>query len=111
MRMDEEFFKYWLEHAYANTKGNILAVKFEDWASNRNYRDEIAKKLALKNIDSIKTVSHHGEGSSFDVGNQNPPSPEELKERWKKIDLPEATKKRINSDDIQEARAHLGYLD
>ena len=111
MRMDEEFFKYWLEHAYANTKGNILAVKFEDWASNRNYRDEIAKKLALKNFDSIKTVSHHGDGSSFDVGNQNPPSPEALKERWKKIELPEATKKRINSDDIQEARAHLGYLD
>ena len=111
MRMDEEFFKCWLDHAYANTKGQILAIKFEDWVSSKNYRGETAKKLALKNIDSIKTVSHHGEGSSFSVGNQDPPSPEELKDRWKQIELPEATKRRINSDDIQKARAHLGYSD
>ncbi len=109
MRMDESFFKCWLEHSYAIMKNHITAVKFEDWVCDKEYRDRIANKLALKNIDSTKTVSHHGGGSSFDHDNTNPPSPEELNERWKKIELPEAIKRRINSDDIQQARAHLGY--
>lgn len=111
MRMDEDFFNCWLQHAYANTKSNVIAVKFEDWLSSKDYRDKIAIKLALKNIDSTNTVSHHAGGSSFDVGNQNPPSPEELKERWKQIEIPESIKRRINSDDIEQARAHLGYSD
>lgn len=111
MKMDEKFFIHWIEHAYASSKGQNVGIKFEKWTSSKDYRNKIANRLRLNNIDSTKTVSHHGGGSSFNIYDQKPPSPEELKERWKNVELPEAIKKRISSNDIQEARAHLGYTD
>tara|TARA_Y100001968_G_C19372477_1_gene725829 strand:- start:38 stop:739 length:702 start_codon:yes stop_codon:yes gene_type:complete len=105
--MNKLFFQNWIDHASSAERG-VKIIKFEDWVSSKPKRDEIAKEFNCTNIDNMKTISHHGGGSSFS-GTKNIPSPIDLSTRWKQVTLPKEILEIINSPIISKLRAHHGY--
>ncbi len=107
LEINNFFFQNWIDHANAASRG-VRILKFEDWVSSKDTRDEIAKELNCINIDNLETISHHGDGSSFS-GTKYIPSANELSNRWKQVNLPDEIMEIINSPMISKLRAQHGY--
>ncbi len=108
MKIDEEFFNCWISHASA-FKRNILIIKFEDWLSSKEKRNEIASSLGCKNIDCTNTVSFHGGGSSFSKL-EKIPLEKDLLQRSEQVKLPNEILERIQKPDISNLRKKHGYI-
>jgi len=108
MKIDENLFKCWISHASAFKK-NASIIKFEDWISSKEQRDEIAKSVGCKNIDCISTIPFHGGGSSFSKM-EKMPSSKDLLNRSDQVKLPNKILERINKSDILNLRKEHGYV-
>lgn len=107
MEIDEEIIKKWKIISDCEKNG-VLLIKFENWVTSKDYRNNICEKLKIKNLDIIDTITNFGNGSSF--SGRKLPSVEELINRKKQIQLPKETTNRLKSKDITEIRRKLGYI-
>ncbi len=103
-----ETFEMWKSFALS-TNEECLLIKFEEWVASKDYRDDLASKLGLDNIDITDTIADYGGGSSFSV-QTTPPTAQELANRASEVELPESIRERIYMDDISNLRKQLGYL-
>lgn len=102
-KVDEFHVNLWIEYAeealnITNYFDNKLIILYNEWLTNKNYRDDISKKLGIYNYDNIYDVSKCGNGSSF-IG-QNLDTVDNYLNRYKIIDLPQDIKNLLNTDKI-----------
>lgn len=64
MEIDEEIIKKWKIISDCEKDG-VLLIKFENWVSSKEYRDNICEKLQIKKLDITDTITNFGNGSSF----------------------------------------------
>lgn len=108
MEIDEEVIKKWKIISDCEKDGFLL-IKFENWVSSKEYRDNICEKLQIKNLDITDTITNFGNGSSF-TGRKKIPTAQDLINRKNQIELPKETIDRLKSEDIIEIRRKLGYI-
>ena len=66
-----DFMELWIVYAEEVLRttqhiDNPVFISFNEWFSDRKYRDNIAQSFGLKNNESIQHVAHSGGGSTFD---------------------------------------------
>lgn len=108
MEIDEEIIKKWKIISDCEKDG-VLLIKFENWVSSKEYRDDICEKLQIKNLDITDTITNFGNGSSF-TGRKKLPTAQDLINRKNQIELPKETINRLKSEDIIEIKRKLGYI-
>lgn len=111
LRVDEKFVRLWAEHAIAILEERVTGIIFENWSSSKIYRDEIAEKLGIKNIDITDTVMPYGGGSSFSGMTPQPPTANELRRRYLQVEPDQNIAKLLESEEITFLRSCLGYKD
>ena len=102
MSTDERFFSNWKHYASNNT------IKFEDWLTKKECRDNLCLDLGIENLDNVSYVSRIGGGSSF-VGTKLD-SVENILNRESQIQIPSDLIERINAKDIADTRKSVGYI-
>ncbi len=77
-RVTPEIIKLWKSYAYEfmgitnHLKSPKISVSFNQWFSDRSYRQRLADSLGLRFTDrNLNSVSFHGSGSSFDEQSLN----------------------------------------
>jgi len=108
-QIDDNFFRYWLEHTSQKMDNKMTIIKLEDWAMCTKYREQICEELGIKNFHGTDPITYHGNGSSFS-GREKVPGHLELSNRRNQIHIPEHIQARINSSDIKGALERLRYL-
>lgn len=108
LAINQEFVNKWIEYAKAFDDPNYVCIKFEDWLTSKDVRDQFMQKLGFENLDKTDTITEFGNGSSFT--GQNKDSTENLLNRSKQFEIPEDILKMIRTDEILELRKKLGYL-
>jgi len=80
--------RMWKEQAemFLNPQDDLVPIKYNQWVSDKQYRQEIASRLDIPFVDEIDYVSSHGGGSSFDkLSYQGKGSQMKVFDRWRII--------------------------
>ena len=101
---EKGFWQKWLSHANVKPDEAILIV-FDKWVKSIEYRDSICNSLGIKNADIIDRSSTYGGGSSFK--NSSTSDNNNVLKRSELIEMPKEIIKRMEQDDILEARLNL----
>lgn len=103
--LNEQILQKWIDHANAK---NCKIIKYEDWLTKQNYRDNFVSLYGQKNLDKIDYVSKFGGGSSF-VGRKLD-KVDRLLNRWKQMGFSEEINSFFERKSVIESRKLLGYL-
>ena len=99
---DKEFIELWKENARAVLNNSIPYIKFEDWLTSK----EIRNQFLIDNFsvcERISTENIKGTGSSFKESKN-------VLDRHKMVDLPDSVKEMIKKDDeLNYLIGALGY--
>ena len=71
-------------------------IKYSDWLTSKEYRDQISKDLNVPNRDITSEISNAGGGSSF----KNTLDKDTLLSRYKQIEFPKEIIKMLKSKDV-----------
>ena len=101
IKSDEKYVNMWIKYAKeccneTNNLNNKIIIIYNKWLIDKNYRDEICRKLGVKNLDIINYV---GRNSSF-IGQNLEEIKENYIERYKIIDFPKETKQLLNNEEV-----------
>lgn len=89
MHLMDRQLEIWKSYAFLHlhssfTRGEIISISFDQWVSDRNYRDSLAKRLGYVNFDKyIDFFSDAGGGSSFSTKSSDRKS---VLSRWSEAD-------------------------
>lgn len=102
-QVNEYYINLWISYAeealnITNNMKNKIVILYNKWVTDKDYRNEIAKKMKMINYDNTQQVSICGGGSSF-VG-MNLDEPENYINRYKNVELPNDIIKLLNSDKV-----------
>lgn len=107
MLVDQKFVDKWISYARSFEDSSCLNIKYEDWLTSKEYRDNFLLKLGYLNLDKIDQVSTIGDGSSF-VG-KSLDSKENLLNRHKQVKFTPEIEKLLNQPRVVEWRKRIGY--
>ena len=88
--------------------GSEFKIKYEDWLTSKEYRDQICKELQIPNRDLTTHVSNAGGGSSF--SGTFLPNKDRLLNRHKEVDLPREWSFYLETVEVIRARKTAGYI-
>ena len=81
-----------------NSHGSPYAIYYNKWLTDKDYRDEVASRFNLKNIDKkLDFVSNMGDGSSF-IGRNLEKNKTKYFERYKEVEFDDMMKSQILSN-------------
>lgn len=89
-----------------NILSSFIKIKFEDWLSSREYRDDVCRSLGIYNRDFTEHRSIAGGGSSF----EDIPLSNQIKDRVNRIEIPSEWKRFLVEHSVTQARRKMGYL-
>lgn len=95
---------YWIKTAI----GSEFKIKYEDWLTSKEYRDQICKELQIPNRDITNHVSSAGGGSSF--SGIFPVNKDRLLNRHKEVNLPKEWGFYLETIEVIRARKTAGYI-
>lgn len=96
-----EFINLWKENAKFAIQNPKFYIKYEEWISNREYRNDFLFRY-FNTYETFGPETIEGRKSSFDQGGYN--------ERYLQVTLPDAVKKIINQDnELHYLLGKLGY--
>lgn len=90
----------------------IIFINYNKWFVNKKYRNEIAKKLGLKNKDKgLNTVINFGNGSSFDKLEYDGKAQKmKVLERWRKEILNDNYRKLFDAETVYLSMKIFGEI-
>lgn len=94
---------------YCAIEEKSTKIRYEDWLTSKEYRDEFCKNLNIPNLDYTGHMSSAGGGSSF-TGTEEVPNAEDLLNRWKSVDIPKEWKGYLDTPPVIRARRKAGYF-
>lgn len=100
MMLDYPFFDTLLFMKKKVDKSSWFPWYFDDWSESEVYRHDFLSSLGLI-VDIKPDISHEGGGSSF-TGMERLPSSEELKERFKLVEIPNHVIKNLKKEHISQ---------
>jgi hypothetical protein len=101
-KTDSIFIERWKNHARACVDGKVSYLKFEDWLTNKEKRQEFLwETYRIKEVYDIKGI--RGSQSSFE-------SKGDVTNRFQEVEIPEETKELIRKDsELHYLIGKLGY--
>jgi len=94
---------------YCAIEEQSIKIKYEDWLTSKEYRDNFCKNLNIPNLDYTNHMSSAGGGSSF-TGIKSIPNSKDLLNRWKDVNIPEEWKSYLEAPQVIRARRKAGYF-
>ena len=97
----------WLKNE--NSPENINIIRYENWLTSKDYRDNISNKLGLTNRDVTHIVSAAGAGSSFKDQSTGTINKDILLNRYKTIEFSPDVESMLSRTDVEEKLKKLNY--